>query len=382
VLSVRPELTWPADIYLEGSDQHRGWFQSSLLVGLGTRGRAPFREVVTNGFVVADDGRKMSKSLGNSLEPQDIIKQSGADILRLWVAMSDYTEEIRVGKEILARVAEAYRKLRNTLRYLLGNLYDFDPATDAVAHGHLEEVDRYILARYADTADRILRAYEVHEYGTIFQALNAFTTLDLSAFYADVSKDRLYTFSPRSRERRAAQSAMYTMVDGLTRLMAPILSFTADELWRVLPGRREESVHMALFPERADLLAFADADLLQRWTKITGLREQVLGQIEPLRKDKQIGSSLQAKAVVSGTEPELGFLLPHLGDLPMIFIVSEVELRPAPAGAETGLRVAIERASGVKCERCWRYVRYVSSDPAWAGLCERCQEALAETVNG
>jgi isoleucyl-tRNA synthetase len=296
--------------------------------------------------------------------------------------MSDYTQDVRLSKEILARVVEAYRKIRNTLRYLVANLYDFDPGADLVDRSRFEEVDRYILARYADTADRILRAYEVHEYGTIFQALNAFTTLDLSAFYADVSKDRLYTFSPRSRERRAAQSAMYTMVDGLTRLMAPILSFTADELWRVLPGRREESVHMALFPERADLLAFADADLLQRWTKITGLREQVLGQIEPLRKDKQIGSSLQAKAVVSGTEAELGFLLPHLGDLPMIFIVSEVELRPSPAGAETGLRVAIERASGVKCERCWRYVRYVSSDPAWAGLCERCQEALAETVNG
>jgi isoleucyl-tRNA synthetase len=382
VLSVRPELTWPADIYLEGSDQHRGWFQSSLLVGLGTRGRAPFREVVTNGFVVADDGRKMSKSLGNSLEPQDIIKQSGADILRLWVAMSDYTQDVRLSKEILARVVEAYRKIRNTLRYLVANLYDFDPGVDLVDRSRFEEVDRYILARYADTADRILRAYEAHEYGTIFQALNAFTTLDLSAFYADVSKDRLYTFAPRSRERRAAQSAMYTMVDGLTRLMAPILSFTADELWQVLPGRREESVHMALFPDRADFLAFADGDLLQRWTKITSLREQVLGQIEPLRKDKQIGSSLQAKAVVSGTEAELGFLLPHLGDLPMIFIVSEVELRPAPAGAETGLGVAIERASGVKCERCWRYVRSVSSDPAWAGLCERCQEALAETVNG
>ena len=171
---------------------------------------------------------------------------------------------------------------------------------------------------------------------------------------------------------------MYVMADGLTRLMAPILSFTADELWRFLPGRREESVHLALFPARADLLAFVDADLLQRWTRITGLREQVLGQIEPLRKDKQIGSSLQAKAVVSGTAAELSFLHPHLGDLPMIFIVSEVELRPAPDDAEPGLRVAIERASGVKCERCWRYVRSVSSEPAWAGLCERCQEALVE----
>jgi isoleucyl-tRNA synthetase len=382
VLSVRPELTWPADVYLEGSDQHRGWFQSSLLVGLGTRGRAPFSEVITHGFIVAEDGRKMSKSLGNSIEPQDIIKQSGADILRLWVSMSDYTQEVRLSKEILARVVEAYRKIRNTLRYLIANLYDFDPAADLVDRVQLEEVDRYILARYADAAERILRAYEVHEYGTIFQALNTFATLDLSAFYADVSKDRLYTFAARARERRAAQTAMYTMADGLTRLMAPILSFTADELWRFLPGRREESVHMALFPDRADLAAFADADLLLRWARITDLREQVLGQIEPLRKDKQIGSSLQAKAVVSGTAAELSFLHPYLGDLPMIFIVSEVELRPAPTDTEAGLRVAIERASGVKCERCWRYVRSVSSDPAWAGLCERCQEALAEPVNG
>jgi isoleucyl-tRNA synthetase len=382
VLSVRPELTWPADVYLEGSDQHRGWFQSSLLVGMGTRGRAPFSEVITHGFIVAEDGRKMSKSLGNFIEPQDIIKQSGADILRLWVSMSDYTQEVRLSKEILARVVEAYRKIRNTLRYLAANLYDFDPAEDLVDRDRLEEVDRYILARYADAAGRILRAYEVHEYGTIFQALNTFATLDLSAFYADVSKDRLYTFTARSRERRAAQTAMYLMADGLTRLMAPILSFTADELWRFLPGHREESVHMALFPARPDLLAFADADLLERWTRIIGLREHVLGQIEPLRKDKQIGSSLQAKAVISGTEAELSALLPHLSDLPMIFIVSEVELRPASADAETGLRVAIERASGVKCERCWRYVRSVSSDPAWAGLCERCQEALAEPVNG
>ena len=204
VLSVRPELTWPADVYFEGSDQHRGWFQSSLLVGLGTRGRAPFSEVITHGFIVAEDGRKMSKSLGNSIEPQDIIKQSGADILRLWVSMSDYTQEVRLSKEILARVVEAYRKIRNTLRYLSANLYDFDPAADLVDRDRLEEVDRYILARYADAAGRMLRGHEAHEYGTIFQALNAFTTLDLSAFYADVSKDRR-TRSPSGRasgERR------------------------------------------------------------------------------------------------------------------------------------------------------------------------------------
>ncbi len=385
VLSVRPELTWPADIYLEGSDQHRGWFQSSLLVGLGTRGRPPFREVLTHGFIVAEDGRKMSKSLGNSIDPQDIITENGADILRLWVSMSDYTQEIRLSKEILARVVEAYRKIRNTLRYLLGNLYDFDPVADLVPAAKMEEVDRYVLARYADAGRRILLAYEGYDYGTIFQTLNTFSTVDLSSFYADVSKDRLYTFAARSSERRSAQTAMYLMADGLTRLMAPILSFTADELWRFLPGRREESVHMAVFPTSAEISQLSDPSLLDRWTKLTTLREQVLARIEPLRKDKQIGSSLQAKVVLSGTKEALAPLTPHLRDLPMLFIVSDVETRQLPdtgGQQEAGLSITIERSGGVKCDRCWRYVSAVSTDPAWAGLCERCQDALAEPIHG
>ena len=386
VLSQWPELTWPADIYLEGSDQHRGWFQSSLMVGLGTRGRPPFRQIVTNGFLIDVEGKKMSKSLGNSLEPQDVIRTSGADIIRLWVASSDYTEEIRLSNEILARVVEAYRKIRNTMRYLIANLYDFDPTVDRVATARLEEVDRYILARYADVARRILHAYEEYDYSKISQALNAFATLDLSAFYNDVSKDRLYTFAARSPERRSAQTAMFIMADGLTRLMAPILSFTAEELWRYLPAAREESVHMAVFPSAAELDALANADLVARWQRLTDLRVQVLAEIEPLRKDKRIGSSLQAKVVVSATTAELAQLEPYAKQLPMIFIVSDVELRPAPddveAHTEARPRVVIERAGGVKCERCWRYVPEVSADPAWAGLCDRCQYALAETVNG
>jgi isoleucyl-tRNA synthetase len=386
VLSVRPELTWPADIYLEGSDQHRGWFQSSLLVGLGTRGRAPYREVLTHGFIVAEDGRKMSKSLGNSIEPADIIKQSGADILRLWVSMSDYTQEIRLGKEVLARAVEAYRKIRNTLRYLVANLYDFDPAVDHLDATRLEEVDRFILARYAEVALKVRRAYADYDYGTIFQAVNAFTTVDLSAFYADVSKDRLYTFAARSRERRSAQTAMYVMADGLARLLAPILSFTADEVWRHMPGRPHESVHLALFPEQASLEALADKELLERWARLVSLRERVLAEIEPLRKDKQIGSSLQARVVLSATEKELAFLERYAAQLPMLFIVSEVVLRPAPtdvvAHEEAHPRVTIERAGGVKCERCWRYVETVSSEPEWAGLCGRCQTALAEPIHG
>ncbi len=382
VLSVSPDLTWPADIYLEGSDQHRGWFQSSLLVGLGTRGRPPYRQVLTNGFVVDDKGKKMSKSLGNSMEPGDIIKQSGADILRLWVATGDYTQDIRISNEILTRASEAYRKIRNTIRYLLGNLYDFDPAKDAVPLAQMEEVDRYILARYSEVAKKVLHDYEEYEYGSISQALTQFVTVDLSSFYNDISKDGLYTLAPRSRERRSAQTALFLMADGLTRLLAPILSFTADELWRFLPGAadtREESVHMALFPAAADLDTYADPALVERWNTLVTLREQVLAEIEPLRKNKQIGSSLQAKVVISATAAELALLTQYAAHLPMLFIVSDVELRlAAPAGTAT--RVAIERTGGVKCERCWRYVPAVSAEPATAGLCDRCQDALARTA--
>jgi isoleucyl-tRNA synthetase len=381
VLSVWPELTWPADVYLEGSDQHRGWFQSSLMVGLGTRGRPPFKQIVTNGFLIDVDGKKMSKSVGNTILPQDVIKESGADVIRLWTASSDYQEEIRVGKEILTRVAEAYRKLRNTMRYLLANLYDFDPAVDSVPDAQLEEVDRYILARYADVARRVLTAYEEYEFGAVSQLLVQFATVDLSSFYNDISKDRLYTFAARSNARRSAQTAMYLMADGLTRLMAPILSFTADELWRFLPGTREESVHVAVFPSAAELARFQEDNLVIRWKQLVDVREQVLAEIEPLRKNKQIGSSLQAKVVLSATPDELALLERYLRELPMLFIVSDVELRPAPTAVEANTaarpRVTIERAGGVKCERCWRYVPAVSSDPQWAGLCSRCQDALS-----
>ncbi len=379
VLSVRPELSWPADMYLEGSDQHRGWFQSSLLVGLGTRGRAPFREVVTHGFIVAEDGRKMSKSLGNTVAPQDIIKQSGADILRLWVSMSDYTQEIRIGKEILARAVEAYRKIRNTLRYLVANLYDFDPAADTVRRSEMEEVDRYMMARYSELATRVLRAYAAYDWSTIFQAVNQFATVDLSAFYADVSKDRLYTFAARSRARRSGQTVLYTIADGLTRLVAPLLAFTADEVWTYLPGRRDTSVHMAVFPTPAELEEWSDPELIARWQTLATLRERVLARIEPLRKDKQIGSSLQATVILSAPPTDLALLEQYAPQLPMLFIVSDVQLLPS---TDSETRIEIARAAGTKCERCWRYVPAVSTDPAWAGLCSRCQDALAEPARG
>jgi len=380
VMAVRPQLTWPSDMYLEGSDQHRGWFQSSLLIALGTRGRPPFREVLTHGFLIDVDGQKMSKSRGNATEPQDVIKQSGAETLRLWIAMSEYTGEIRISKEILARVVEAYRKLRNTMRVLLGNLYDFDPAADRVAAAEMLEVDRFILARYGQLAQKMLTCYGEYDYSTLSQALNAFITVDLSALYVDISKDRLYTLGAKSRERRSAQTAMFAIADGLTRLLAPILPVTAEHLWLALPGRRDESVHLTLFPTANEVASLVDADLLARWDRLIEVRDQVLGQIEPLRMAKQIGSSLQARVVLTASGADLQLLQRYSESLPMLFIVSEVDVRSAAGNAP--IAVTIERAGGVKCERCWRYVHSVSSDPAWAGLCERCQEALAETVNG
>ena len=283
VLPFRPELGWPADLYLEGTDQYRGWFQSSLLVGLGTRGRAPYRQVLTHGFTVDEQGRKMSKSLGNTVAPQQVIAKSGAEVLRLWAATVDYQEEVRIGPEILARVVEAYRKIRNTCRYLLANLYDFDPARDLVAAAGLEEVDRYALAEYADAARAIKDGYGLvpagspgrYDFASVFQALNRLATVELSAFYVDVSKDRLYTFAPRSRARRSAQTALYTIVDGLARLMAPVLPVTADEIWTFLPGAREASVHLAEFPSDASLAALSDAALTERWARLIDVREAV-----------------------------------------------------------------------------------------------------------
>ena len=374
VLPFRAELTWPADLYLEGSDQHRGWFQSSLLVGLGTRGRPPFRQVLTHGFVVDEDGRKMSKSLGNTIVPQEVIKESGAEIIRLWVAMVDYREEVRLGRQILARVIEAYRKIRNTCRYLLANLYDFDPGTELVPLDQMQEVDRYALARYAAVAEAALTAYEGYDFPTIFQRINQLVTVDLSAFYADVSKDRLYTFAAGARERRSAQSAMYTIADGLVRLLAPILPVTADELWRHLPGRREASVHVAEFPDAGAVQGMQDTELVGRWERLIRLREMVNAALETRRQDKTIGTSLGARVILRASGDTFALLERYRGDLAMLFIVSDVEL--VPGGTDNSLDVTIERAEGQKCARCWRVVPRVSASPESAGICERCVAAL------
>jgi isoleucyl-tRNA synthetase len=378
VLPAYADLTWPAEMYLEGSDQHRGWFHSSLLIGIGTRGQAPFRQVLTHGFVVDEHGRKMSKSLGNTVEPNDVIKQGGADVLRLWCSMVDYGEEVRLGPEILSRVVEAYRKLRNTCRILVNNLYDFDPASHSVPLQQMEEVDRFALSQFSEAAERMVRAYEAYDFPTIFQTLNAVATVDLSAFYVDVTKDRMYTFAAHSRARRSGQTAMYIMADGLARLMAPILVFTADELWQHLPGTRSTSVHLEEFPKLGHLV---DSDLAERWNRLMAVRDDVNAALEEKRKAKVIGNSLSAKVHIAARGPIAALLERYRRDLPMLFIVSDVTLDLGPTDGPDDVRVVVERATGVKCERCWRYVPSLTTEPDRAGICDRCVEALAETVN-
>ena len=377
VLPLHGGLSWPADLYLEGSDQHRGWFHSSLLIGLGTRGMAPFRQVLTHGFVVDADGRKMSKSLGTTVAPQDIMAKSGADVLRLWVCMVDYGEEVRIGPEILARVIEAYRKLRNTCRILVANLYDFDPSADMVPLAQMEELDRFVLARFAEAVRRMRRAYEQHDFPTIFQTLNALVTVDLSAFYVDVTKDRMYTYGARSQGRRSGQTTMYLLLDGMVRLMAPILPFTADEMWRYLPGPRSESVHLEGFPT---VDAFVDQELVERWNRLMAVRDTVNAALEEQRKAKVIGNSLGASVHIAASGPIGALLERHRTDLPMLFNVSDLVLDVGPVEGADDVRVDVGKAPGVKCERCWRYVRAVATEPARAGICDRCVEALAEAV--
>ena len=322
----------------------------------------------------------------NTIDPQEIIKKSGAEILRLWVSMVDFREEMRVGPEILARVVEAYLKLRNTLRILVANLYDFTPETDALPVGELQELDRFALARYAEVAARVLRAYEAYEFPAVPQAITNLITADISAFYVDVLKDRLYTLAPNSRARRSAQTALYIMADGLARLIAPILPMTADELWRYLPGTRDDSVHLADFPTGLD--ALLDAELTGRWQRLMQVRDAVNVEIERLRKGKVVGKSLEVRVELRAAGELAALLQRHRDDLPTLFITSEVVVSDAPGGGEGAVyresetsfvTIVVSRAEGVRCDRCWRYVPEVGLAEARQGLCPRCEAALEET---
>ncbi len=384
VLEKRPELKWPADLYLEGSDQHRGWFHSALLTAVGTRGRAPYEAVLTHGFVVDAEGRKMSKSLGNIVAPKAVIEKYGAEILRLWVCATDYREDIRISENILKQLTDAYRRIRNTCRFMLGNLYDYDPQKDAVAYADMLEIDRFALHRLQELVKKAVKAYNAFEFHGIYHALHNFCALDLSAFYLDVLKDRLYTTPPASHLRKSAQSALYTLLHVLSRLMAPILAFTAEEIWRHLPldAGREESIHMTALP--APDPEYTDADLADKWNRLLEVRGEALKALEAARAEKRIGHPLDASVVLFADGALHDFLKGFEADLRSILIVSEAAVKPgAPEGgafvshAVAGLAIRVERAPGRKCERCWIRETSVGTDSRHPTLCRRCLEVLS-----
>ena len=379
VLKERKELSWPADLYLEGSDQHRGWFQSSLLASVGTTGKAPYRTVLTHGFTMDGQGKKMSKSAGNTIAPQEVIDKFGAEVLRLWVSSADYRDDQRISQEILMHLAEAYRRIRNTSRYLLGNLSDFDPAKDSVADDKLLEIDRWALHRLQRLVQRVGKAYDDFEFHIVFHSVHNFCAVDMSAFYLDILKDRLYTAKAASPERRSGQTAMYRILSTLVRLMAPVLSFTADEVWASLnDGKKSQSVFLSDFPKAED--RYIDDGLEARWDKLLAVRGEAAKVLEGLRKDKKIGHSLDA-SVTLYAEPGLHELLGrYRDDLPFIFIVSFAELAKeseAPADAFTsdtikGLKITAAQAKGEKCGRCWMYSTTIGTVKEHPQICGRC----------
>jgi isoleucyl-tRNA synthetase len=379
VLGRDPKLPWPADLYLEGHDQYRGWFHSSLLVAVHDRGRAPYRGVVTHGFTLDGDGRKMSKSLGNVISPLDVTEKRGAEILRLWVAMIDYLEDMRLSPEILDRNAETYRKVRNTFRFLLGNLEGFDPAHDDVAYDAMPEIDRWALHQIEALRARIVSAYDEHQYHLVYHALNHFVTVTLSSFYLDILKDRLYTAPKSSAARRSAQTVLWKIVSGVTRLMAPILAFTAEEIWQELEaiqGRARwgsRSVHAEVFPEPLGLPE--DESLLARWERLAGVRQEVLSVLERARAEKLIGGSLEAHVVLEAPTEVLAFLRTFGDELRFLFIVSAVTLS-AQGDPAASLKVSVRKADGTKCARCWNYTQDVGSDPEFPEACARCAAAV------
>ncbi len=375
---LKPRKWWPADLYLEGSDQHRGWFHSALLAGVVTDRRAPYQAVLTHGFVLDGQGKKMSKSAGNVVAPQDVIKQSGAEILRLWVSAQDYREDLRISPEILNHLIEAYRKIRNTCRFLLSNLYDFDPAKHRVPYEQLPELDRWALMRLEELKGRVRQAYDDFEFHAIYHALNNFCSVDLSAVYLDILKDRLYTFRADSPLRRGSQTVLYDIIVAMTQLMAPVLSFTAEEIWRSLATQMgsalgSTSVHLSGFPEAHP--EWQDAKLAQRWEQLLDYRTQVQGVLEGSRRDKVIGSSLEAAVELRASPADHAFLKSYERDLPTIFIVSQVKLNES-GDAKSPLTIMAAKSSFGKCERCWNYREAVGTHAIHPTLCDRCIEAV------
>ena len=383
--SVLSDKEWPADVYLEGADQYRGWFQSSLLTAVGSTGKAqaPFKTVLTHGWVVDGEGRAMHKSLGNGVDPLEMIQKYGADLLRLWVASSDYHVDVRASDAIFKQLSDAYRKIRNTARFLLADLYDFNPDTDALPFDELYEIDKWIVAGMNDLIKTAWDGYENYEFHTIYHALCNFCTVDLSKLYIDITKDRVYAEAPDSKARRSAQTAMYHIVSAMTRMMAPMLSFTAEEIWQAMPhkaGDVKESIFLNDIPKYDENLAFLE--VTARWNQLFELRECVMKSLELARAEKRIGKSLDAKVTVYAPDAATYELLASFKDeLPTVFIVSQVELvkAAAPEGTiidEGPIGVVVEAADGKKCDRCWNFTTNGTDDGEGGCLCPRCKTVL------
>ncbi len=382
VLEERPELKWPADLYMEGSDQFRGWFQSSLLTSVACRGVAPYTHVLSHGWVVDGEGKQMHKSAGNGVEPAEIIKDYGADIIRMWVASSDYTADVRVSKEILKQLSEAYRKVRNTARFILGNLDGFDPNTDMVKDEELYEIDRWALAAVDELLADALDGYETYNFSKVYHVVHNFCVVEMSNFYLDIIKDRLYINKPDSVARRAAQTAMYRILVQLTKIIAPIVAFTSQEIWSFIPKMPGMNKYV-VFEDMGKPGAYAQSQEFQnKWNEIIAIRDDVKKVLEQARVDKVIGASLQAKVTLFCSDAVADFLnaMPA-ADLADLLIVSQVEVVKGEGGVHglfEGLGVAVEHAEGEKCERCWKYSSDVGTHSEHPTLCARCASILEE----
>ena len=382
VLQERPYLKWPADLYLEGADQYRGWFQSSLLTSVATKGVAPYKTVVTHGWVVDGEGRKQSKSLGNGIDPKDIIKRYGADILRLWVASSDYHADIRISEDILKQLSEAYRKIRNTARYILGNLYDFDPSKDSVSFDKLHPIDKWALYQLDELNKKVCKAYDEFEFHQVYHRIHHFCVVDMSSFYLDIIKDRLYVEDAESEARRAAQTTIYLILDALTRLLAPILAYTSDEIWKEMPHDKKADKECILFNQTPKLTGVeVDEAFVAYWEKIHAIRDDVQKALEEARANKVIGSSLDAKLTLYCEGELYEFIKSAQSDLKTVFIVSELQVLCEGTGESKaeqtqGLTITVAHASGEKCERCWVYSDTVGKDENHPTLCARCASII------
>ena len=386
VLEERDNLKWPADLYLEGADQYRGWFQSSLLTSVVWKGTAPYKAVCTHGWVVDGEGRKMSKSLGNGIVPDDIIKEYGADILRLWVASSDYHSDIRISKEILKQLSEAYKKIRNTARFILGNLSNgegFNVDTDSVPDSDLLEIDKWAIMKLNNLIDKVKAGYDAMDFHIVFHAIHNFCVIDMSNFYLDIIKDRLYCTNEKSTERRAAQTTMYKVLSGISRLIAPIMAFTADEIWNYMPHSSSDdtrSIILNQMPEKSSINL--TQEFIDKWNTIYLLREDAKKALEIKRADKFIGASLEAKVTIHCSDKQYSEILSHKDEFAPILIVSAVEVvndeNGEFKGEFEGVSFTVEKASGEKCERCWIYSETIGENSEHPTLCTRCAKEISK----